>query len=266
MAQAADYRVTLKYGATSAPYSASKPHKGRDRGCPTGTPLIVAGTQIGLTGETGFTIGAHLHTQEWINGYANTREPQNEFQAGVVVNIDPTGTQGDGSFGKFITIQTADGWNDTYCHLSRIDVKIGQVIGGAMTQSEAEKVVTYLYRLGTGNYPTQGQAEYWVPRVKNTPTGIDELGNAMLGSQQAYNTDERTNAVFKSYLQKQATKSELDYWRGRPMFQLDDSAASTRFNKDAGTIEELKKQLADGGNLPAGTYLKINKEDVKEVI
>lgn len=51
-----------------------------------------------------------------------------------------------------------------------------------MTQSEAEKVVTYLYRLGTGDYPSPGQADYWVPRVRDVPTGVDELGTAMLAA------------------------------------------------------------------------------------
>lgn len=128
----ADCPITLPYGATSAPYTSAHPHRGRDYGCPEGTPLVVAGQQIGLSGMTGHAIGPHCHVQEWHGDYSKTREPQNAFVAGTVVNIDPNGTQGDGSFGKFITIQTADGWNDTYCHLSQINVKVGQVIGGNM--------------------------------------------------------------------------------------------------------------------------------------
>lgn len=52
--------------------------------------------------------------------------------------------------------------------------------GDEMTQSEAEKVVTYFYLLGTGDYPDPGQSGYWVPRVKDVPTGIDELGKELL--------------------------------------------------------------------------------------
>lgn len=131
---AADYPISFPYGATSPPYSATKPHRGNDRACPSGTALVVGGATIGATGNTGASTGPHLHIQEWNTGYSNTRKPQNEFQGGTVINIDPTGTQGDGSFGKFITIQTADGWKDTYAHLSRIDVKIGDIIGGNMQQ------------------------------------------------------------------------------------------------------------------------------------
>lgn len=125
----ADYPITLPYGSTVSPYDAAHKHRGRDYGCPTGTPLVVGGQQIGLSGATGHVTGPHCHVQEWKDNYANTREPNNAFKPGIVTNIDPTGTQGDGSFGKFITVQTPDGWNDSYCHLSEIDVKIGDKLG-----------------------------------------------------------------------------------------------------------------------------------------
>lgn len=65
------------------------------------------------------------------------------------------------------------------------DVLNLNVIGDSMvvSQSAAEKIVTYFYRLGTGQYPTPGQADYWVPRVRDVATGIDELGTALLASQ-----------------------------------------------------------------------------------
>ena len=46
------------------------------------------------------------------------------------MNVDLNGTQGDGSFGLFVDVQTADGWRESYCHLSRIDVKVGQKLEG----------------------------------------------------------------------------------------------------------------------------------------
>lgn len=68
---------------------------------------------------------------------------------------------------------------------------------GAMTQSEAEKVVTYLYLLGTQNYPDPGQASYWVPRVKDVPTGLDELGKAMRDAQVPPSTTELKPGIYK---------------------------------------------------------------------
>lgn len=141
-----DFPVTLPYGSTAPPYDATHKHRGRDYGCPTGTPLVVAGQQIGLSGATGHVIGAHCHVQEWKGDYANTREPNDAFQGGTVTNIDPNGTQGDGSFGKFITVVNADGWLDTYCHLSRIDVKVGDRIGGTMEPTD--------YRMNEGDIDT----------------------------------------------------------------------------------------------------------------
>lgn len=129
----ADYPVTLVYGAYGiAGYTKEHPHRGRDYGCPIGTPLVVGGQQIGLSGATGKVTGPHCHVQEWKDNYANTREPNNAFQPGTVVNTDPYGTQGDGTFGKFITVQNSDGWNDSYCHLSSINVKVGDIVGGSM--------------------------------------------------------------------------------------------------------------------------------------
>lgn len=140
MSDASTYPVSFPYGATSAPYSPAAPHRGDDRPCPSGTPVMLAGVQIGLTGATGKVTGAHLHIQEWKGNYAATRKPQNSFKPGVVVNVDPEGTQGDGSFGKFITVQTSDGWNDSYCHLSQINVQVGDRIGGDMWNITKEQI------------------------------------------------------------------------------------------------------------------------------
>lgn len=139
---ASDYPITLKYGAYGeAGYTQEHPHRGRDYGCPTGTPVVVAGQTIGLSGATGKVIGAHLHIQEWRGDYATTREPNNAFQGGTVTNVDLNGSQGDGSFGKFITIQTPDGWNDTYCHLSEINVQIGQKVGQVSTPVDVLRII-----------------------------------------------------------------------------------------------------------------------------
>lgn len=145
---AQDYTVNFPYGATSDPYSLSRPHKGDDRPCPEGTPVTINGQQIGLTGATGYVFGAHLHIQEWNGSYGNVRKPQNAFKPGKVINVDRNATQGDRSFGKFIDVQNADGWVDSYCHLSRIDVNVGDIIGGNMSSNSIDEAETDVLRIG----------------------------------------------------------------------------------------------------------------------
>jgi hypothetical protein len=153
-----DYPVSFPYGATTPPYTPTHPHRGDDRACPLGTPIVIGGVTIGLTGATGKVTGPHLHIQEWFgNVVTGTRKPQNAFKGGTVVNIDPLQTQGDGSFGKFITIKTSDGWNDSYCHLSSINVRIGQVLEGEemFNEGDARNFNEYFYGKDNGRFRDQ---------------------------------------------------------------------------------------------------------------
>ena len=144
---ASDYAVNFPYGATTDPYSKIRPHRGNDRPCPAGTPIVIGGTTIGLTGATGMVSGPHLHIQEHTAGnYANTRKPQNEFKPGTVIGVYPN-SLGDGTFGKFIDIQTDDGWVDSYCHLSQINVQVGQKVGAMSDSSISESEIDVL-RIG----------------------------------------------------------------------------------------------------------------------
>lgn len=162
MKPANDYPVYFQYGATSSPYNEASPHRGEDRCNKLGVPILVSGVQIGLTGFTGKVepanpAGAHLHVQEWSGKYSNTRKPQNTFKPGLVTNVDLDGTQGDGSFGKFITIQNADGWNDSYCHLSQIDVHVGQNIGDNVATKADRDAVRYLWEGFLDRQPTEDE-------------------------------------------------------------------------------------------------------------
>jgi murein DD-endopeptidase MepM/ murein hydrolase activator NlpD len=155
---AKDYKVSFPYGATSAPYSKDHPHRGNDRACPTGTPVVINGVTLGLTGATGMVSGPHLHTQEWRGDVATTRKPENEFKAGTVVD---TGTRPQ--WGKFVTVQV-NGWNTTYCHLSEIKVRAGQIIG------EQQEMVTkhgldVIYRFRLGIAPTQHALDNFLGKV-----------------------------------------------------------------------------------------------------
>lgn len=142
---ASDYPVSFPFGATDAPYNASHPHRGQDYPCPEGTPLVIVGQTIGLTGSTGMVIGSHLHVQEWLNDVASVRKPEHPFEAGIVIQAD---SNPDQQWGKHLTIQNADGWNTTYCHLSEVDVTVGQEIKGEDMIQDSDNEYARFEKLG----------------------------------------------------------------------------------------------------------------------
>lgn len=126
-----DYPISFPYNSADAPYSLLHRHRGADRACPIGTPIVIGSTTIGLTGNSGQSSGPHCHIQAWVNEPSNTRNPAPyEFKPGEVVQA---GVSSD--FGNYITIDVG-GVNVSYCHLSQINVKVGQVIGDDMVQDQ----------------------------------------------------------------------------------------------------------------------------------
>lgn len=121
MASVQSYKITFPYGAK---YNNGVRHRGNDRACPQGTDVIVGGVLIAKTGNTGLTTGPHLHTQAGTDKACqkDINPGPLEFQAGKVVNSG-TGPQ----WGKFVTVQVGNQFI-SYCHLSSILCKIGQVI------------------------------------------------------------------------------------------------------------------------------------------
>lgn len=236
----ADYPVTLAYGVYGvAGYTKEHPHRGRDFGCPSGTPLVVGGQQIGLSGATGKVTGPHCHVQEWKGDYANTREPNNAFQPGTVVNIDPNGTQGDGTFGKFITIRNADGWNNSYCHLSEIDVKVGDVIGGEMepqwNEGDRQNFNEWHFNKDQGMFG--GQAGGYKDVVGKISTSKE------FKTEQFFNegdVEEIQNALGTSDAASQVGKPWKNVWH-----------------------EYIKPRIPKGA--APGTYLRVNKSDIVDI-
>jgi murein DD-endopeptidase MepM/ murein hydrolase activator NlpD len=88
---------------------------------PQGTPVVVNGVQIGLSGQSGFVTGAHLHIGRFVNGVDTP--PHNGgfvFNNAIVTQIasDPTN-------GNYVRVQ-ADGASWVYLHLSKQTCKVGQ--------------------------------------------------------------------------------------------------------------------------------------------
>jgi murein DD-endopeptidase MepM/ murein hydrolase activator NlpD len=122
--QAKDYPVTFPYGATGAPYNKTYPHRGDDRIMPKGTPVVVNGVQIGLSGSTGWATGPHLHIGKWAGVAYNPRGLGFSFQNAKVTQVD---TLDNDANGRYVRVQ-ADGYSWVYLHLSAVTCKVGQVL------------------------------------------------------------------------------------------------------------------------------------------
>lgn len=176
---ARDYAVTFPYGATSAPYSASSPHRGNDRPCPTGTPVIIGDTTIGYTGSTGWAIGAHLHTQAGSDLWCQqTFNPSGlEFQPGTV-----RAKGWADQWGNYVIVQTSGGYI-CYAHLSSTNATVGQVINGSTTGGTSVETVKSMYWRLLGREADQGGIDTYTARagdrgwefvyteLKNSPEG-----------------------------------------------------------------------------------------------
>lgn len=101
-------------------------HNGVDYGCPVGTPVVVNGVTVGLSGATGYITGPHCHVGRWVNGSATDPGVGNgfTFNSAIVSEINQDSTNG-----KYVRIQ-ADGASWVYLHLSEQLVSAGQELKG----------------------------------------------------------------------------------------------------------------------------------------
>lgn len=132
MKDISQYPITFPFGATTPPYSPSKPHLGVDRKTPEiGVSVLVNGQLIGLTGNSGKSSGPHHHLQRVQNGMVvnpgnggfDIPKPSVVFAVGETPII-----------GKYIRIRDAQGVEWSHFHLSDIRVKVGDRVGEDMIQ------------------------------------------------------------------------------------------------------------------------------------
>lgn len=121
---ALDYPVTTPFGYVPGYPLNNGFHNGIDYGCPSGTPIVVNGVTIGLSGNTGYSSGAHCHVGRWVNGAAtNPNGGGATFNSAVVTQIN-----NDSVNGNYVRVQ-GDGASWVYLHMSNNQlVSVGQVL------------------------------------------------------------------------------------------------------------------------------------------
>ena len=168
---AQDYKVKYGYGLTTNGWSKKYPHRGNDRPAPCGTPVVIGNTRIGLSGVTGKAFGCHLHTQAGTDiACQNTFDPTPlDFKPGRVVNTG-RGVQ----WGNFVTLRVETRYI-TYAHLSRIDVRVGDIIKAGTIKKE-DDVYEKRYKDLLKRFKTlQGQAKRVTKLAENRGKQINKL-------------------------------------------------------------------------------------------
>jgi hypothetical protein len=170
---AQDYPITFPFGAKTAPYSPSHPHRGDDREMPMRTPIYIGGVLVAYSGNSGSYLGQtylpHLHIQEWLDDPSYCRKPQHAFYPGQVVQVSNNPNQ---EWGRYFSIVADDGWWTTYCHLDQINVTLGQVIKGDDMDEQARQSIEGLTNTVTAMAEDQKNLAKMVETQGTYITGI----------------------------------------------------------------------------------------------
>ena len=211
---AKDYQISFPFGATSAPYSPASPHKGEDRIMPVGTSVVVNGVQIGLSGNTGYSSGAHLH----IGKFTQNGTLMAPLGQGFYFNNARVITVGsDATNGNYVRLM-ADSYYYVYCHLSSQTCYVGQVLTPPQQQPAPKPVDgdimntalgTELYRTSLHREPESNEAAgHW---------NGQNAGNAIADVRTGDEWLTQNDVILRAYpaLQAQAIIHDYDNEYGR---------------------------------------------------
>lgn len=118
------YKITFSYGDRATINGSLYIHRGNDLPLRF-EPVIIQGTQIGISGETGKAVGPHVHVQAGRDEWAQQTIDSAPYigKPGLVFR---TGEASE--WGKYVCVKVGDVYV-YYCHLSQINVKQGQEVG-----------------------------------------------------------------------------------------------------------------------------------------
>lgn len=129
------YPINFGYGETTTLNGRPYTHRGNDYPL-INQPVLINGTKIGISGATGLVSGPHVHVQAGRDEWAQQTIDPTPYvgKPGTVVK-----TSSASQWGNYVCVRVG-GVNVFYCHLSTIDVQVGQVIGGEEMFNEGDRV------------------------------------------------------------------------------------------------------------------------------
>lgn len=172
-----DYIMTFGYGRTDPPYgtTAFPYHRGDDWYMPDGTPIVVNGVQIGISGHSGFVTGPHCHIGRFISG--TDTDPNS--QGWSLKNPHVTDIGYDDTNGNYVGLLDASGVRWVYLHMQEksTNVKVGDYLDSLPKYEEQDMNpnagdVTNAYQTANKRDATQAEIDVYVAKPWNAPDGL----------------------------------------------------------------------------------------------